>query len=79
MKFYKFRIKNLLLEALDEHVHFNTSYIGKIERAKMTQTLPTILNLLEVINIDFETLFCYFDYFFLYSNNFISYFCHFNI
>lgn len=48
--------KGLSLEALGELAHLNPSHIGKIERAEMAPTLPTILSLLEALNIDFETL-----------------------
>lgn len=43
-------------KALGELAHLNPSHIGKIERAEMAPTLPTILSLLEALNIDFETL-----------------------
>lgn len=48
--------KGLSLEALGEIANLNPSHIGKIERAEMAPTLPTILSLLEALSIDFETL-----------------------
>ena len=48
--------KGLSLEGLGELAHLNPSHIGKIERAEMAPTLPTILSLLEALNIDFEAL-----------------------
>lgn len=48
--------KSLSLEALGLIANLNPSHIGKIERAEMAPTLPTILSLLEALDIDFETL-----------------------
>ena len=48
--------KGLSLDALGTLANLNPSHIGKIERAEMAPTLPTILSLLEALKIDFETL-----------------------
>lgn len=48
--------RGLSLEELGEIAHLNPSHIGKIERAEMSPTLPTILSLLGALSIDFETL-----------------------
>ena len=48
--------RSLSLEALGIIANLNPSHIGKIERAEMSPTLPTILSLLEALDINFETL-----------------------
>lgn len=44
------------LESLGLIAHLNPTHIGKIERAEMSPTLPTIISLLEALNIDFNKL-----------------------
>lgn len=51
--------KGHTLESLGLLANLNPSHIGKIERAEMSPTLPTILSLLEVLNIDFDKLVTY--------------------
>jgi len=51
--------RSLTLDKLGELASLNPSHIGKIERAEMSPTLPTILSLLEALKIDFDKLIDY--------------------
>ncbi|MPN35137.1 hypothetical protein SDC9_182632 [bioreactor metagenome] len=51
--------KGLSLDELGELASLNPSHIGKIERAEMNPTLPTIISLLEALKIDFNELIKY--------------------
>lgn len=44
------------LEAFGEKVHLNPTHIGKIERAELSPTLPTILSILNGLNLKLEDI-----------------------
>ncbi len=44
------------LQTLGEKSNLNPTHIGKIERAELSPTLPTIISLLENLNLKFEDL-----------------------
>lgn len=44
------------LESLGEKINLNPTHIGKIERAELSPTLPTILALLAGLNLKLEDL-----------------------
>lgn len=44
------------LEELGLKINLNPTHIGKIERAELSPTLPTIITLLEGLNLKFEDL-----------------------
>ncbi len=44
------------LEKLGLLAHLNPSHIAKIERGEMSPTLPTILSLMEALDVKFENL-----------------------
>ena len=44
------------LESLGETINLNPTHIGKIERAELPPTLPTILALLSGLNLKLEDL-----------------------
>lgn len=44
------------LQTLGEKINLNPTHIGKIERAELSPTLPTIISLLEGLSLKFEDL-----------------------
>lgn len=44
------------LEQFGQKVHLNPTHIGKIERAELSPTLPTILSILNGLNLKLENL-----------------------
>ncbi len=44
------------LESFGEKINLNPTHIGKIERAELSPTLPTILALLSGLNLKLEDL-----------------------
>lgn len=48
--------QGLSLAELGEKIHLNSSHIAKIERAELSPTLPTIVTLLQGLDLKFEDL-----------------------
>lgn len=52
-------VKGYSMEKLAMIANLNPTHIGKIERAEMSPTLPTIISLLEALEVDFNSLVSY--------------------